>query len=164
MNTSNTVDGILNWFITIINGTLVPLIFALAFLLFLFGVFKYFFGSGAKAEENRQEGKKFILWGIIAFAVMISIWGLVNVLVNTFGFQNESRPCLPTFSGPCDRSSGSSRSNASSASSGGSPENLIPDSFFNPPPESSLVPCLLPSRQEGNLTRDECRRMGGLIM
>lgn len=96
---SNTLTSLLSDFIGFINTILVPLVFALAFILFLFGVFKYFFASGAKADEGRQEGKKFITWGIIALAVMISVWGLVNILVRTFGFEDESRPCLPTFSG-----------------------------------------------------------------
>lgn len=40
------------------------------------------------------------MWGVIAFAVMISLWGIVNVLVRTFNFDNEARPCLPTFGNP----------------------------------------------------------------
>jgi len=99
----NSTEGIVNWFITLINSSLVPLIFALAFLVFLFGVFKYFFSVGANAEENRQKGKQFIFWAVIAFAVMISVWGLVSILVRTVpGLQDQTRPCLPTFSGPCD--------------------------------------------------------------
>lgn len=103
-----TIDGVVGWLTKFINNTLVYLIFALAFLLFLWGVFKYFFGSGANAEENRREGGKFILWSIIAFAVMISVWGLVNVLVNTFGFDNSPRPDLPCFEGTdCNTAPGS---------------------------------------------------------
>ena len=98
---NSTLTGLFTWFITLINTVLVPLIFALAFLLFLFGVFKYFFSSGAKAEENRKQGKQFIFWGVIAFAVMVSLWGIVNVLANTIpGLNNQARPCLPTFGNP----------------------------------------------------------------
>lgn len=104
----NTIGGLIEWFVVFINDTLIYLIFALAFLLFIWGVFKYFFGSGSSAEENRREGSKFILWGIIAFAIMISVWGIVNVLVNTFGFNQQSRPDLPCFDGNnCNKRPGS---------------------------------------------------------
>ncbi|HEY4489491.1 MAG TPA: hypothetical protein VJA87_03365 [Candidatus Paceibacterota bacterium] len=101
---TDSARGIVDWFISLINSSLVPLIFALAFLLFLFGVFKYFFSLGSDAEESRQKGKQFILWAVIAFAVMISVWGLVNILIRTVpGLENQTRPPLPCFSGnDCD--------------------------------------------------------------
>jgi hypothetical protein len=94
----STIDGILVWLIGLIDSLLIPLVFSLALIFFLFGVFKYFFAGGGN-EENRSEGKKFIIWSIIAFVVMISIWGVVNVITNTFGIQKTNRPALPCFSG-----------------------------------------------------------------
>lgn len=79
---------------------LVPVIFAIAFIVFLWGVFTYFIAGGAN-DEKRKEGAKFVMWAIIGFVVMVSIWGIVNVFANTLGFNKENRPCLPTFSGPC---------------------------------------------------------------
>lgn len=79
---------------------LVPVIFAIAFIVFLWGVFTYFIAGGAN-DEKRKEGAKFVMWSIIGFVVMVSIWGIVNVFANTLGFNKENRPCLPTFSGPC---------------------------------------------------------------
>lgn len=102
-----TLNDLFTWFLGLINGILVPLVFALAFILFLFGVFKFFFSSGAKAEDNRKEGKKFILWGVIAFVVMISLWGIVNLLVSTLNLKSKSMPCLPTFGNEnCDPAPG----------------------------------------------------------
>lgn len=106
MNSNGTLLGLLGGIIDFINGVLVYLVFSLAFIFFLWGVFKYFIAGGAN-DESREEGKKFISWGIVAFAVMISVWGLVNILVNTFGFGGASRPCLPTF-GNADCSNGGS--------------------------------------------------------
>jgi len=103
---TSTLGTLFGDFIGLINNVLVPLVFALAFILFLFGVFKYFFANGEKADEGRKQGRAFILWAVIAFAVMVSVWGLVNILVRTFGFEDETRPCLPTFSGDCNRGSG----------------------------------------------------------
>lgn len=108
---TNTADGLVGFVANFINNTLVYLIFALAFAFFLFGVFRYFFGSGKNAEENRREGGKFIVWSLIAFAIMISVWGIVNLLVNTFGFDRGSRPNLPCFEGnDCNSAPGSSAS------------------------------------------------------
>ena len=117
--------------IDFINNVLVPLIFALAFILFLYGVFKYFF-LGATDPKKQTEGRKFVMWGIIAFAVMISVWGLVRLVAGTFGFGGETRPCLPTFTGTtnCTNSGGAT----------GQPENLLPTDPSSEPrdPESNL--------------------------
>ena len=80
--------------INVINNVLVPVIFALAFIVFLYGVAKsYIFSAGD--EEAVSKGHKLILWGIIAFVVMISLWGLVNVVANTFGLYGVGAPPTP---------------------------------------------------------------------
>lgn len=57
---------------------------AIAFLVFLWGVVNYFF-FGADNDTKRAEGRTFVLWGIIGFAVIISLWGLVYVATSIFG-------------------------------------------------------------------------------
>jgi hypothetical protein len=79
-----------------IVGGLVPLVFAVAFVTFIWGIFLYFIAGGAN-EEKRDQGKQLAIWGIVAFFVMISVWGIVNVLVGTFGFGNKNAPNLPSF-------------------------------------------------------------------
>lgn len=83
-------------FITFIDNYLVPLLFALAFTIFLFGIFRYFILGGAN-EEKRDEGKKFMVWGLIGFFIMVTVWGIVNLLVSSLGFGGDSRPPLPLF-------------------------------------------------------------------
>jgi len=70
--------------IGIINTIIVPTIFALAFLVFVWGVVNYFFVSGDD-EKKREEGKRFALWGILGMVILVSIWGLVNMLLSTLG-------------------------------------------------------------------------------
>lgn len=80
--------------IVLINSVAVPLLFAVAFIMFLYGVFKSYILSHGDPDEVKQ-GHHLILWGIVGFAVMISLWGLVNIVANTFGLQNQFAPLQP---------------------------------------------------------------------
>ncbi len=81
----NTVSEYLLSIIDFINDVLVPVVFAVAFVAFIWGIFLYFIAGGAN-EEKRDQGKQLAIWGIVGFFVMVSVWGLVNVLIGTFGF------------------------------------------------------------------------------
>lgn len=94
----NTVSSDIQSFINFINGYVVPLIFAVAFVVFLWGVFQYFIAGGA-SDEGREKGRQFIMYGIIGFVLMFSIWGIVSVLYYSLGFNSNARPPLPTFGG-----------------------------------------------------------------
>ncbi len=75
----------------IINDSLIPLIFTLASVMFIWGVVQFFI-IGANEESKRQQGKQFMIWGIIVLAVMLSIWGLVGILGGTFGIKTGVLP------------------------------------------------------------------------
>ncbi len=64
-----------------INGTLIPLIFAVALLIFIWGMFLYFILGGGD-EGKREQGKGLMLWAIIGFVMMIIIFGVVNLVAN----------------------------------------------------------------------------------
>jgi predicted PurR-regulated permease PerM len=78
--------------ISIINGGIIPVLFALAILYFLWGIVKYLMSGGD--EKARKEAISMMLYGIIAIAVMSSVWGLVNVF-RSFITQSNSNPNLP---------------------------------------------------------------------
>lgn len=87
----------LNYVTCIINNSIIPILFALATLLFIWGVVKFFF-INVDEEPKREQGKQFMIWGIVALAVMLSMWGLVNVLRSTFGLGTGS--ILPQVTPP----------------------------------------------------------------
>lgn len=58
------------------------LIVAAAIVVFLYGVFKFISSEG----DDKQGGREFMFWGIVGIFVMISFWGIVKILQNTFGF------------------------------------------------------------------------------
>ncbi len=80
-----------------INGILVPVLFAVAFIVFLWGAFDTFI-LGANSEEVKEKGKNLMLWGLIGFFVMVSVWGLVNILTGTVSLTGGA-PAGPGASG-----------------------------------------------------------------
>lgn len=89
---ARTVDGLLAYLIYL-GGRIMPLLILAALVLFLYGVVKTFFWNGGAGKD---EGKSFILWGVVALFVMVSVWGLVNVLRGTFNLDNNNIPLAPT--------------------------------------------------------------------
>lgn len=67
--------------------SIVPLLFALATVGFIWGIIQYFINP--ENEEKRSQGKSYMLWGLIGLFVMVSIWGLVAVFSNTVGINNK---------------------------------------------------------------------------
>lgn len=78
-----------------ILGTIGPIIVALALVYFFWGVSKFILH--ADDETKRSEGRQIMIWGIIALFVIVSVWGLVAVLNNTFVGRGTapSAPGLP---------------------------------------------------------------------
>ena len=72
-----------------INKTLVPFVFAVALLLFVYGVYLFFF-YGRSEEEARKKGRDYMMWAVIAFVVMVSVWGIVNLLADGFGLNERN--------------------------------------------------------------------------
>jgi len=73
-------------FLGLLNTVVVPVIFALSFLVFVWGVVNYFFLHGGE-EAKREEGRMFILWGLIGLVVLFSVWGFVGILLSTLGIS-----------------------------------------------------------------------------
>ncbi|HVB19987.1 MAG TPA: pilin [Candidatus Paceibacterota bacterium] len=96
---TTAICAIANNILYLINGVLVPVLFAVAFIVFLYGIAKAYIFSGGDPEKVSQ-GHKLLLWGIIAFVVMVSIWGLVNVVANTFGLAGAYAPPTPSSISP----------------------------------------------------------------
>lgn len=97
--------GIASIVLGLINTVLVPLLFAVAFIVFLYGIAKtYIFSHGEPSEV--VEGHKLLLWGLIGFAIMVSVWGIVNVVTDTFGLNRRGSPDTPTFTPSSSGTSG----------------------------------------------------------
>jgi hypothetical protein len=57
----------------------------------------YYYIYGATSEEYVKKGHQLILWGMIGFFVMLSLWGLVNVVANTVSLKGALAPAPPSL-------------------------------------------------------------------
>ncbi|MCX6719390.1 MAG: hypothetical protein NTZ38_03395 [Candidatus Taylorbacteria bacterium] len=64
------------------------LLMGLAVLMFVWYVIQFFIKP---SDKDRTEGSKYIMYSVIGFFVILSFWGIVNILQNTFGL-NYGRP------------------------------------------------------------------------
>lgn len=66
---------------------IVPLLVSLTIIVFIIGIIKFI---RAADEKNREEGKQFMLWGVIGIFVMVSVWGLVGIIQRSFNLDNNT--------------------------------------------------------------------------
>ena len=76
--------------VDLLGGAVMPLLFLAALTLFIWGVIEFIRNSDN--QEKRKEGRRRMLWGIIALFVMVSYLGLTSVLTETL-FNRQ--PFLP---------------------------------------------------------------------
>ena len=71
----NFTDAIIN--------PLLALLFAGALVYFILGLMKLIFSGGNSGQAT--EGKTHMVWGLIGMAIMVSVYGLLQIILTTFG-------------------------------------------------------------------------------
>lgn len=88
--------------ITSIFDGIIPFIIGLTVFFIIWKIVVYIIHAGE--EEKRTEAKHFVLWGIIAIFCMLSIWGFVNILLNSFELDTiidpDDIPTVPLIEAP----------------------------------------------------------------
>ncbi len=91
---ATTASDILAVLSSLFNGAIV-LFITLAIVVFFWGLIQYIVGKGSGHEGGHGPGTTLMFWGVIAIFVMVSIWGLVRLLQNTFGVGGNQAPIIP---------------------------------------------------------------------
>ena len=86
--TVKNVSDIFTKFTTLGNA-FIAIVISFAVIWIIVSVVKYLVAGG---EEDRRKGGMAILYGVIALFVILSIWGLVAILKNTFGTEANTAP------------------------------------------------------------------------
>ena len=77
-----SVDSVIHSVNELIINPLIVFLFALALVYFLFGVFTFI--SNQENEEKKTSGKKHMIWGIIGITIMLAVWTLLHIILDTF--------------------------------------------------------------------------------
>jgi hypothetical protein len=86
----------------VLLNSVVPILIALGVVYFVWGVVSYVIGED---EEAKSKGRDKMIYGLIGIVVIVSLWGLVGILRNSFNLQNSGNnagqtPCIPIPGSP----------------------------------------------------------------
>ena len=80
------------------NNVLIPFILGIGFLVFVWGMFKFFIYGGAD-DDAKSQGKSLMVYATLGFVIIIIFWGVVNLISTSIGLDNEGLQTVPSASG-----------------------------------------------------------------
>ena len=83
-----TFGVLLGNIIGFINRILIPFILGIGFLVFVWGMFRYFIAGGAN-DEAKEQGKSLVVYATLGFVFIIIFWGIVNLVANSTGLAGD---------------------------------------------------------------------------
>ena len=89
------VDTFFNDASSFINDTLIPILIAVSFLIFIWGLVQFFLIAKDDNKEAKQKGKDLMLWGVFAFVIIVSVWGIVALISGGLGLNDSTLQNVP---------------------------------------------------------------------
>jgi hypothetical protein len=83
----DNLEGLLDSFGDLVAMAL-PIVAGLALLAFFWGLVIFIFAQSS--EERKADGKKIMIWSVVALFVMVSVWGLVRFIQDAFDIDDTS--------------------------------------------------------------------------
>lgn len=82
-----SIATFLNKINSAILNPLIGLVFAVATIVFIYGLVEFI--RSETADKAREAGKKKILYGLLGMFIMFSAYGLIHLILGTFGIPNS---------------------------------------------------------------------------
>lgn len=81
-----SITSLLNKINQHILNPLIALVFAIALVVFFWGIVEFIMNP----NDNRakEQGKQNILWGLVGMFIMVGVYGIIRLILNTFGIPN----------------------------------------------------------------------------
>jgi uncharacterized membrane protein YidH (DUF202 family) len=77
------LDAFIGKVADLIINPLIGLLFALAVGYFLYGLVQFMMNQDN--DENKTTGKSHMIWGIVGITIMLGVFTILNVIMDTFG-------------------------------------------------------------------------------
>lgn len=87
---SGDFHPILLGFINQVINPLIAILFAAGFAWFLWGVARFIWKS--EDEQERAQGKKNMIWGLVGMFIMVSVFAIVGLIADTIGADISNLP------------------------------------------------------------------------
>lgn len=71
--------------VTYIIDPVLLVVFALGFLLFVYGLVEFLWKINEGGDN--KEGKQHMVWGIVGMLIMVSVYGILGLIDDTFGLD-----------------------------------------------------------------------------
>lgn len=81
-NNAQNAESLMIYLHGLINNTLIPLFIAMALLYTIYATVGFI--ASSEDSKNKEEKKQQIFWGIMGLFVIVSIWGILSIIGNTF--------------------------------------------------------------------------------
>jgi len=83
------LDGLLDGFVRELVNPFIWLLTGVATVIFIYGVLE-FMGTFGQSEDSRAKGKSHMIWGIVGLTIMFGVFGILRIVLNTFGIDPPS--------------------------------------------------------------------------
>ena len=74
----------------LILNPIITLAFAVALLVFFWGIIQFI--NSETSDAKRGEGKKKLIFGLLGMFIMVSAYGIIRLILSTFGITPSTYP------------------------------------------------------------------------
>ncbi len=98
---SVTAQGIIDGIVNTVFEPIAYLLFSLGFLVFMWGLIEFI--ANPTNSSIKEKGKQHMIFGILGLLIMVSVWGIVDLVTSTLGIDcgdiGSGKPCAPSGGG-----------------------------------------------------------------
>jgi succinate dehydrogenase/fumarate reductase cytochrome b subunit len=86
---AQTLITFINTALQFVNIVIIPALLSVAFVIFTVNAVRFFI-IGDSNDEKRENAKNLAIYSVSAFVLIVTLWGLVNLLASSIGLDNKT--------------------------------------------------------------------------
>ena len=91
-----TLQAFLAGLYAIVGTYIIPTIIFLCVVVFLFNVIRFFIWQSG-SEAGRENARRYLVWSMVGFILVLALWGIVSLLLTSFGFGAGAPVIQPDY-------------------------------------------------------------------